>query len=118
MSEMLKIFSVKNMQHPFWYIMAEKCNLAKILGQTVCISQKCIIIFIKENLLKVPPCVAIINVKWMKEFFFKPCVHTLNEYILYIVICWSWNYKTTIDSAAVVHFSGKLKKNCFGSSSQ
>ena len=59
MSEMLKIFSVQNMHHLFETLWQKKSNLAKVLGQMAGISQKLIIIFIK-NCLKIPPCVAIV----------------------------------------------------------
>ena len=50
-SEMLKIFSMQNIQHPFETLRQKKSNLTKILGPMVRISQKFIIIFIK-NLLR------------------------------------------------------------------
>ena len=57
--------------------------------------------------LKIPPCETIVmHDKWMKDWFSKPCIHTLKEYLLYLV---------TLHSAAVVNFSEKWKKSCFGS---
>ena len=57
MSEMLKMFSSQNIQHPFETLWQKQCNLAKTLGQMVRISQKFIIIFIKKC---APPCAAIV----------------------------------------------------------
>ena len=54
----------------------------------------------------------------MKEWLSKACVHTLKQYILFLAICQSSNYKTTLQSAEVGHFSEKFKKNCFDSSWQ
>ena len=53
--------------------------------------------------------------KWVKNRFSKPFVHTLKEFMWYLVICQSESYKTTLHSVAVEHFSEKLKKNCVGS---
>ena len=77
------------------------------------VSQAFIIIFI-ENLLKYNILPIVMHDKSMKEWFFKPCVHTLKEYILYLVICQSQNCKTFLHSAAVALFSKKSKKICFG----
>ena len=45
-------------------------------------------------------------------------VHTQKEYLLYLVICQSKNYKTTIRSGTVKHFSKQWNKSCFGLSRQ
>ena len=84
----------------------------------VCISQKNINIFIK-NLLKILLCAAIlIHDKWKKEWIPKPEIYTLKGHTLYLVVYYSWNYKSTLHSAAVVHFSEKSKKVCLGLSRQ
>ena len=49
----------------------------------------------------------------MKEWLSKLCVHKPKEYILYFVICHSYNCQTTLQSAAIVHFSEKIKEKVF-----
>ena len=52
---------------PMLDIVAKTPKIAKILGQTVRISQKFIVISYKKNCLKLPPSLAIvIHGKWMK----------------------------------------------------
>ena len=69
--------------------------------------------FYKKKLLKVPPCVAITNVKWMKEFFFKTvCRYPKWIYIIhsYLSVLKLQNYYWQCSSCA---FFRKIEEKLF-----